>query len=96
MKFGGRRRDVVKSDEKSRYFSAILTAVSSAMRIMVVKVVCRWSAGRSSPVTRWSEMEQMARARLPSFMAVQYRAAASISTASTPISPHLRVVLEAS
>ena len=43
-----------------------------------------------------SEMEQMARARLPSLAAVMYRPAASISTASTPISAHFMVEPEAS
>ena len=37
--------------------------VSRAIFIMVVKVVCRWAASSSSPVTRLSEMEKMARPR---------------------------------
>ena len=44
---------------------SILAAISSAIFIMLVKVVCRSSAESSSPVTRLSEMEQMASARLP-------------------------------
>ena len=44
---------------------AIFTAVSSAIFIMLVKVVWRSAGGNSSPVTRLSEMEQMASARLP-------------------------------
>ena len=52
---------------------------------MLVKVVCRSWGVSSVPSTRLSLMEQMARARLPRKAAVQYRAAASISTAMTPI-----------
>ena len=44
---------------------AIFTAASRAIFIMLVKVVCRSAGESSSPVTRLSEMEQMARARLP-------------------------------
>ena len=44
---------------------AIFTAVSRAIFIMLVKVVWRSAGESSSPVTRLSEMEQMARARLP-------------------------------
>ena len=44
---------------------SILTATSSAIFIMLVKVVCRSSTESSLPVTRLSEMEQMASARLP-------------------------------
>ena len=47
-------------------FFSIATAVFRAITIIVVKVVCLSSAESSSPVTRLSEMEQMARARLPS------------------------------
>lgn len=56
--------------ERPPYFPAILTAVSRAMRIMEVKVVWRAFASSASPVTMLSEMEQMARARLPSLAAV--------------------------
>ncbi len=45
--------------------SAIFTATSSAIFIMLVNVVCRSAGDNSSPVTRLSEMEQMASARLP-------------------------------
>ena len=78
------------------YFPSICTAVFRAISIMVVKVVCRSAAESSSPVTMLSEMDQIARARLPSLAAVIYRAAASISTASTPISAHFMVELDAS
>ena len=44
---------------------AIFTATSRAIFIMLVKAVCRSAGESSSPVTRLSEMEQMARARLP-------------------------------
>ena len=47
------------------YFLSIFTAISKAIFIMLVKVVCRSSAESSVPLTRLSEMEQMARARLP-------------------------------
>ena len=52
-------------------YGSMATAVSRARRIMSVKDVCRSSAGRLSPVTRWSEMVQMARARLPARAALQ-------------------------
>ena len=45
--------------------SAIFTATSSAIFIMLVNVVCRSAGDSSSPVTRLSEMEQMASTRLP-------------------------------
>ena len=45
--------------------SAIFTATSRAIFIMLVNVVCRSAGDSSSPVTRLSEMEQMASARLP-------------------------------
>ena len=47
------------------YFLAIFTATSRAIFIMLVKVVWRSSAESSVPLTRLSEIEQMARARLP-------------------------------
>ena len=59
--------NVDDSHEENAPYSlfSILTATSSAIFIMLVKVVCRSSAESSSPVTRLSEMEQMASARLP-------------------------------
>ena len=47
------------------YLPAIFTATSRAIFIILVKVVWRSSAESSVPLTRLSEMEQMARARLP-------------------------------
>lgn len=49
----------------SVYLFAIFTATSSAIFIMLVKVVWRSSADSSVPLTKLSEMEQMASARLP-------------------------------
>ncbi len=47
------------------HFWAMAAAVSRATCIMAVKVVCLDAASRASPVTMWSEMVQIARARLP-------------------------------
>ena len=52
---------------------------------MVVKEFWRCSEVVSSPVRMWSEMVQMHSARLPYRAAFMYRAAASISSAMTPI-----------
>ena len=41
------------------------TATSNATFIMVVKAVCRSSEVVSTPLRTWSEMVQMASARLP-------------------------------
>ena len=47
------------------YSFAISTAVSSAISIICVKVLCLSAGGSSSPVTRLSEMDRMVSARLP-------------------------------
>ena len=47
------------------YVLSIFTATSSAIFIILVKVVYLSSADSSVPLTRLSEMEQMASARLP-------------------------------
>ena len=47
------------------YLFSIFTAISRAIFIILVKLVWRSSAESSVPLTRLSEMEQMARARLP-------------------------------
>ena len=47
------------------YLPSIFTATSRAIFIMLVKVVWRSSAESSVPLTRLSEIEQMAKARFP-------------------------------
>ena len=56
-----------------------------AIFIISEKDVARSSALRASPVTRESEIVQIAKAFLPARAAFIYKAAASISTARTPI-----------
>ena len=70
MEFRKKRAFVRVMRTKARFWQniyrlSIFTAISRAIFIMLVKVVWRSSADSSWPVTRLSEMEQMARARLP-------------------------------
>ena len=63
-------------------------ARDSATSIIWVKEVCRSWAPVASPVTMESDMVRIVSALAPAAAALAYRAAASISTASTPMSCH--------
>ena len=76
----------------ARYIQFIFNAVSSAIFIIFVNEVSLASGESSSPVTRLSDIEHMARAFFPVLAAVRYRPAASISTARAPRSAILKAL----